>query len=140
MLNGGIKMPNTQIKQYERLTDAELDIMRVLWQNGEGLRAGQIVKLLSETRSWKTQTAHVLLNRLEEKGFVSADRSGYFHTYNSAITEKEYFASESDAFLRRLGGSVKATVASLIDAGDISDTELSELEALIRSRLGKKGE
>lgn len=133
-------MPNTQIKQYERLTDAELDIMRVLWQNGEGLRAGQIVKLLSETRSWKTQTAHVLLNRLEEKGFVSADRSGYFHTYTSAITEKEYFASESDAFLKRLGGSVKATVASLIDAGDISDTELSELEALIRSRLGKKGE
>lgn len=132
-------MAKKQIKQYERLTDAELDIMRVLWQNGEGLRAGQIVKLLSETRSWKTQTAHVLLNRLEEKGFVSADRSGYFHTYKAAVTEKAYFASESDAFVRRMGSSVKATVASLINTADISTEELSELEALIRAKLSEGG-
>jgi DNA-binding MarR family transcriptional regulator len=63
-------MAKKQIKQYERLADAELDIMRVLWQTREAMRAAQIVKQLSETRSWKTQTAHVLLGRLEEKGFV----------------------------------------------------------------------
>ena len=131
-------MGKKNIKHYERLADAELDTMRVLWQNGKPLRVAEIVKLLSETRTWKTQTAHVVLNRLEEKGFVKADRSGYYHTFTAAVSEKEYFASESDAFLKRMGGSVKATVASLIDTGDITDTELSELEALIHLRRTKK--
>jgi predicted transcriptional regulator len=132
-------MAKKQIKQYERLADAELDIMRVLWQTREAMRAAQIVKQLSETRSWKTQTAHVLLGRLEEKGFVKADRSEYFHTYRAAVTEKAYFASESDAFVRRLGSSVKATVASLINASDISAEELSELEELIRAKRFEEG-
>jgi len=132
-------MAKKQIKQYERLADAELDIMRVLWQTREAMRAAQIVKQLSETRSWKTQTAHVLLGRLEEKGFVKADRSEYFHTYRATVTEKAYFASESDAFVRRLGSSVKATVASLINASDISAEELSELEELIRAKRFEEG-
>lgn len=132
-------MAKKQIKQYERLADAELDIMRVLWQTREAMRAAQIVKQLSETRSWKTQTAHVLLGRLEEKGFVKADRSEYFHTYRAAVTEKAYFASESDAFVRRLGSSVKATVASLINASDISAEELSELEEFIRAKRFEEG-
>ena len=133
-------MAKKQIRQYERLADAELDIMRVLWQTRQPLRAGEIVKKLSETRSWKTQTAHVLLSRLEEKGLVAADRSEYFHTYKAAVSEKAYFASESDAFVKRMGKSVKATVAALINTADISAEELSELEALIRSKLREEGE
>lgn len=132
-------MAKKQIKQYERLADAELDIMRVLWQTRQPVRAAEIVKKLSETRSWKTQTAHVLLGRLEEKGLVTTDRSEYFHTYKAAVTEKAYFASESDAFVRRMGSSVKATVASLINTADISTEELSELEALIRAKLSEGG-
>ena len=128
-----------EVKQCERLTDAELDIMRVLWQKNVPMRAAEIVKSLSETRSWKTQTAHVLLNRLEEKGFVSADRSGYFHAYSYAIGEREYFASESDAFVKRLGGSVKAMVASMIDTDSISEGELLELAALLDAKCGELG-
>ena len=132
-------MVRKQIKQYERLADAELDIMRVLWQTRTPLRAAEIVKKLSQTRSWKTQTAHVLLGRLEDKGFVKADRSEYFHTYKAIVSEKDYFASESDAFVRRLGSSVKATVASLISTADISAEELAELEALIRVKRNGEG-
>ena len=132
-------MKREEMKQCERLADAELDIMRVLWQKDVPMRAGEIVKSLSETRSWKTQTAHVLLNRLEEKGFVAADRSGYFHTYTFAIGEREYFASESEAFVKRLGGSVKAMVASMIDADNISEGELLELSALIDAKFDELG-
>lgn len=132
-------MNKKEIKQYERLADSELDIMRVLWQKNVPMRAGEIVKSLSGTRSWKTQTAHVLLTRLEEKGFVSADKSGYFHTYSYVIGEREYFASESDAFVKRLGGSVKAMVASMIDGDTISEGELLELSALLDVKCGELG-
>ena len=132
-------MDKKDIKQYDRLADSELDIMRVLWQKNMPMRAGEIAKSLSETRSWKTQTAHVLLGRLEEKGFVSADRSGYFHTYSYIVDEREYFASESDAFVKRLGGSVKAMVASMIDGDSITEKELLELSALLDAKCGELG-
>ena len=58
--------------EKERLSDAEIAIMRVLWEKGSPMRASEIVKSLSETHSWKTQTAHVLLSRLCAKGYVAA--------------------------------------------------------------------
>ncbi len=128
-------------KKLDRLADAELDIMRVLWQAGCGLKASEIVKRLSETRSWKTQTAHVLLKRLEDKGFVCADKSSYVHTYYYAVDEGEYFAAESGSLLRRIGGSFKTLVASMIDTDEITEEELDELSDILekkRAELEKK--
>ena len=116
---------------FERLTDAELDIMHVLWSSGEPMRVSDIVKKLSAVRSWKTQTAHVLLGRLENKGFLAANKTGYFHTFRPIVAEQDYFNAESEALLHRLNGSVKSMVASLIDANEVSDDEIVELAALL---------
>ena len=128
---------------HEALTDAELDIMRVLWKSEKPLRASEITKKLSGERSWKSQTAHVLLGRLEEKGFVEADKSGYFHTFRAKLGEGDYFASESGALLRRVGGSFKSLVASMIETDGVTHDELRELKALLDEKcaeLGIRGE
>lgn len=125
--------------RYEPITDAELDIMRALWQSGRSMRVSEIVEKLSETRSWKTQTAHVLLGRLEEKGFVTADRTGYFHTFKPKIKETEYFLSESNALIDRVGGSVKSMVASMIDADGISHEEIAELAKILEEKCAELG-
>ena len=135
-------MKKDSVKKLDRLADAELDIMRVLWQADGCLKASEIVKCLSETRSWKTQTAHVLLKRLEDKGFVTADKSAYVHTYVYAVGEGDYFASESDSLFKRIGGSFKTLVASMIDTDDITAEELSELSEILekkRAELENKG-
>lgn len=62
---------------HDRLSDAEFDIMHVLWHSDVALSAGDVVRLLSDSRNWKTQTAHVLLNRLLDKGYIEVDKSGY---------------------------------------------------------------
>lgn len=123
--------------KIERLPDAEHDIMTVLWNSDTPLRAGEIVKILSElqSRSWKTQTAHVLLNRLCDKGFISADKDDYYHRFTPVITEEEYRASESQSLLRRIfGGSVKSMVASLIDTDDVTDDDIAELSELLERK------
>ena len=58
--------------KLERLPDGELDIMKELWREGRALKASEIAKLLAPKHSWKVPTVHVLLSRLEEKGFVTA--------------------------------------------------------------------
>ena len=122
----------------ERLADAELDIMRVLWKNGAPMKASEITKALAGERSWKTQTAHVILGRLCDKGCIAADKSTYSHTFSAALTEEEYFAAESSILLERMGNSVTGLVASLIDTDSVSDAEIEELEALIRARRERK--
>ena len=128
------------MKKYEKignLTDAELEIMHVLWDSEKPLRASVITKKLSESRPWKVQTVHVLISRLDGKGFIDADRSGYFHTYKARISEAEYFASESGELLSNVGGSFKTLIASIIDTNDISDDEMLELKQMIDKRCAE---
>lgn len=123
----------------DRLPDSELEIMRVLWRSGKPLRSVDIVRNIPSC-SWKAATAHVLLDRLCERGCVRADKNGSSRLFTPLISEEEYRAAESGTLLRRLcGGSLKTLVASLIDADEVSADELRELAELIEAkRLGEK--
>ena len=121
--------------KIERLPDAELDIMKELWKSEVPLKASDIAKRLSEKHSWKVPTVHALLSRLEDKGFVIADRSSYFHRFCAAVTESEYISAESVQLLKKSGAKLPAMVAALMDSEDITDEELSELSALIDAKL-----
>ena len=120
--------------ENERLSDAELDIIRVLWKKGTPMKASEITKALAGVHSWKTQTVHVLLSRLCAKGYVDADRSGYFHKFFPTMTEEEYIVSESYTLCGKMGRSVPAMVASLISADGISEKEIDELTQLLESK------
>ncbi len=116
------------------LPDAELDIMRVIWHSERSLCASEITHILNDEdgRGWKTATAHVLINRLEERGYISADKSGYVHRYTALVTEEEYRKIESKSFLKRIcGGSVKHMIASLIDTDTISEEDLDEIAGIL---------
>ena len=129
--------------ENERLSDAEIEIMRVLWNAGKPMRAGEIVKTLSGTHSWKTQTAHVLLSRLCAKCYVDADRSGYYHKFFPIVSKEEYLVSESVQLCDRVGRSVPSMVATLISSDGISESELDELTRLLeakRQELSEKKE
>ena len=118
----------------EKLSDAELEIMNVLWKSGIPMRAGEIVKSLMSKHSWKTQTAHALLSRLCAKGYVDADRSGYFHKFYPIVSQNEYIESESFRLWNSVGGSLPAMVATLITADGISEEELEEFTKLIEEK------
>ena len=123
---------NKKIK-IKNLPDSELDIMFVLWHSDKPLKAGDIIKILGESHSWKSSTAHTLLARLEEKGFVSTDKESYIHYYSPKISEDEYRTAESHAVLTKLcDGSIKKMVASLISSESITDEDIKELTDMLQ--------
>ena len=129
------------MKKHERLPEAELDVMLTLWHAEEALGVGEIVRRLSGVRVWKSATVHVLLERLEKRGYVLCDRSGYAHLYTPAVSEDAYRAGEQQSFIHRFfGGSAKRMIVSMLDADSLSDAEIEELEALLRDKKagGKK--
>ncbi|MBE6561877.1 MAG: BlaI/MecI/CopY family transcriptional regulator [Ruminococcaceae bacterium] len=123
------------MKNWERLPEAELDVMLTLWHAEEALTVGEIVRRLSGIRTWKSATVHVLLERLEKKNFVQVDKSGYAHLYAPAVTEEEYRSGEQHSFLHRFfGGSAKKMIVSMLDADGLSEDDIEELTALLRDK------
>lgn len=119
----------------EKLSDAELDIMRVLWESECPLKASEITKALSPKHSWKVPTVHVMVSRLTDKGFIAADKSSYSHYFSPAVSEKEYLASESKQLLSKAQGKLPVMIAALLDSAKVTDTELSELSSILDAKL-----
>ena len=70
--------------------------------------------------------------RLCDKGFLSCTKEGRQNLYTPLVSEEDYRQRESVGFLRRLcGGSVKNLVASLSDAGALTEQDIDELRAFL---------
>jgi BlaI family penicillinase repressor len=53
-----------------QISDAEWDVMKVLWDRGQA-GAQEVTEALAVERNWRPQTVKTLLNRLVKKGAVA---------------------------------------------------------------------
>ena len=120
-----------------RLPDTELEIMKAIWEKGETLSTSEVKALLERQRAWNVSALQTLLNRLIDRGFLESYKEGKNRFYTPLVSEKEYLAVENKAFLEKVNDrSVTKLVASLFDSHSISETDLDELAAFIRSKTG----
>ena len=120
-----------------RLPDTELEIMKAIWESGKTLSTSEVKALLERNRPWNVSALQTLLNRLIDRGFLESYKEGKNRYYTPLIEEKEYLAVENKAFLEKVNNSsVTKLVASLFDSKSISEEDLDELAAFIRSKTG----
>ena len=85
-----------------KLSEAEFEIMQILWRHSEPLTSNQILSELEETRNWKLASVMTVLARMAEKGAVYCDRNTRTNYYSALVSEEEYKLAESDSFLEKL--------------------------------------
>ena len=120
-----------------RLPDAELEIMKVIWESGRTLSTSEVKASLEEQRPWNVSALQTLLNRLIDRGFLESYKEGKNRFYTPLVAEQEYLAVENRAFLDKVNNhSVTKLVASLYDSHSITEEDLDELAAFIRSKTG----
>lgn len=77
-------------------------------------------------------TVQVQLQRIEDKGWVRRIPKGRLFLYRSTVSAEAGMAELTSDFRNKVfGGSSLAMVRCLVDAGDISGAEISELKKLI---------
>ena len=114
-----------------RLPDAELEVMQALWACEPPASRADLEPILERSHPMATTTLLTLLTRLEEKGFVKAEKAGRGKQYRPLVSQKEYLAAQSRRFVEKLcGGSMSAFAAALCDSG-LSKEELEELRDLL---------
>lgn len=116
----------------EKISESELEVMRVLWEAGDALPVTEIRRTLQERRGWEATTVKTLVQRLCQKGAVSQEKRNVFY-YSPLVSEREYNDWAANDLVRRLfRGSAKELVATLVKSEDLSAEDLSELRELFK--------
>lgn len=112
----------------EKIQDAELEVMRVLWRSSQPVPLAEIRRALSDKCGWEDSTVKTLLRRLCEKGAAKLERRGM---YQAVVTQAEYSRWSTRQLIGKVfDGSAKQLVASLLSDGQLSEADIEELSAL----------
>ena len=121
-------MPDSQLP---RPTDAELEILKVLWRRGP-CTVREVFDSLSESKQTGYTTVLKLMQIMAEKGLVRRDESERAHRYEAAIPEEETQRQLVGDLLRRaFDGSAKRLVMQALSAERASAGELEEIRRLL---------
>ncbi len=119
----------------EKIQDAELEVMQVLWDSPQPVPLAELRRVLGQQRGWEDSTVKTLLRRLCGKGAVALERRGM---YRAVLTRAEYSRWSARRLVGKLfDGSAKQLVASLLSDGQLSEADIAELSALLHGEDGK---
>jgi BlaI family transcriptional regulator, penicillinase repressor len=117
-----------------RPTDAELGILRVLWERGPST-VRQVHDVLSRERPTAYTTALKLLQIMTEKGLVRRDESDRTHVYHARLSEEQTQRQlVRDLLDRAFAGSASKLVMQALAARRASPEELAEIRRLLDGR------
>jgi BlaI family transcriptional regulator, penicillinase repressor len=117
-----------------RPTDAELTILRVLWERGPST-VRQVHEVMTRERPTAYTTALKLLQIMADKGLVRRDETDRSHVYQARLTrEQTQRQLVRDLLDRAFGGSSSKLVMQALAARRASAEELGEIRRLLDGR------
>lgn len=113
------------------LTEAELRLMKILWQRGESCVADLVRAMpLGEPLAYNSVLTTIRI--LEQKGYVQHRQLGRAFLYTPVVVEHEASRSEVRRMLSRFfGNSRERLMLSLLGDEDITPAELERLKQAI---------
>ena len=122
-----------------RPTDAELAILRVLWERGPST-VRQVFEVLSEEKDLGYTTVLKMLQIMNEKGLVLRDITDRVHTFSTTQTQTQTQRHLLDDLLdKAFGGSSTSLVMQALATRKASPKELAEIRQLLDQTEGRKG-
>jgi predicted transcriptional regulator len=121
------------MKNPERkLTDAELEIMHVVWEL-DGGTVRQVHERLNQQRPLAYTTVMTMMNILEEKGHLTRHKEGRAYRYEPVRPKNQVISGMVDEFVGRVfEGSATPLILSLVKDKKIPKKDLEEIARMIR--------
>ena len=123
-------------KNHE-LTEAEWEIIKAVWDN-QPCTAPAVQELLQRLKGWHYSTVKTMMDRMVAKGLLKQEKIRNLTLYRSVITKKEAQTCEIMRTVKRaFNGALTPMMQFLLENKDLSNDELSGLEAMIKSKKEK---
>ena len=118
-------------KPSAALTDAETEVMAVLWRIHPA-SVSDIVMALNERRAVTYSTVQTVLRILETKGYVTHDKVARAFIYKPVVDERQARLRALRHLVRRLfDGSPSLLVLNVLEDEELDDAERAQLRKLI---------
>ncbi len=114
------------------LSNAELEIMKLLWKENQSLTAYQILERMPE-KSWKPETLLTFLSRLQRKGAVGATKvptaGRRAHSlFFASISRQDYCRIQNQLLIDKFyDGDALRLIESLLKDGNVDASSLKSL-------------
>jgi predicted transcriptional regulator len=119
----------------EDVTNTELTILQVLWDQGETTRR-QIADVVYPGGSEAHYaTVQNLLGRLERKGFVRSNREGNVLVFTATVDRDELIRRRLQGLADKLcGGAAAPLIMNLVRSQPLSAAEVEQLSTFLREQ------
>jgi BlaI family penicillinase repressor len=112
-----------------RISEAEWEVMKVLWKTSPRTANEIVDKLKGKTR-WKRETIRTLINRLVQKKVLGFQKKGRQYHYFPRLTEAE--GIEAESFVKRIGGgSIEPMLAAFVEDKQLSAEKIERLKNIL---------
>ena len=110
------------------ITDAELEIIQILWKKKQ-CNLMTIIQELSANEEKNKNTIKTLIHRLVQKGAIESKKVNTKEVvYIPKISERKFLAKESNSFLKKFfNGSTEKLLLNFIEDKKVSKSELKRL-------------
>jgi predicted transcriptional regulator len=120
------------------VSDAELDVLKVLWALGPATVREVEARLRKQRRRWAYTTILTLLSRLREKGYVTSDKpaggegGGSAHVFRPAISRDQLLRDGlTDLADRICDGTASPLVHALVQGKNLTRADIADLRKLL---------
>ena len=125
-------------KTLPRPTDAELEILKVLWRRGPST-VREVFETLGEARGTGYTTVLKLMQIMATKGLVKRDEGERAHRYEAALAEDETQRRLVGELVQKaFDGSAKKLVLQALSSRRATADELAEIRRMLDELEGGK--
>ena len=118
--------------ELPKISEAELEIMKVLWGSSPQT-ANEVIDKLELTMNWKPKTIRTLINRLVQKKAISYHQEkGQMYAYYPLVSQDRYLQVETKSFLNRFyGAAFKPLLVNFLKEEKLSSDDINELKRIL---------
>jgi BlaI family transcriptional regulator, penicillinase repressor len=122
------------------ISETELEILKVLWENGPATVRELNGVLHGHGRRWAYTTVLTLLGRLEAKGYVASDKTGVAHVFRASVSRDRLLRFRLKDLANQLcAGTPGPLVQALVEGHRFSAAEIEQFRRLLDQLEEHKG-
>lgn len=115
-------------------TETELSLLGLLWEHQPRTIRDLVDALYHEHKPSLHATVKSLLERLEEKGYVTCDTTGFAHRFSATITREQYVGRQLEALAdSHFNGALTPMLLSLVDKIKLTKKDREAIRKIIES-------
>ena len=119
-------------KGQPTVSDAELEVLKALWVDGPGTVRDVDARLRRRKRRWAYTTVQTLLNRLQNKGYVTSEKGSIPHVFEAALSRDGLVRRRLNQLVDDLcEGTATPLVAALMKGRRFTEEDIVQFRRLL---------